>query len=253
MESIEIVVTPQLTWHQTGDITAQMVFVSLGMTMPYEGKTYDVLWATCNLGAKEALETGHLFSWGEVARKEETLYSPDGYTGTATTDIAYTEHDAVKHMLGEGHWFWMMPTKAMWEKMIDECEWTWSTVKKVDTGTGSEENLDFDASVWKVQKKDMTGKVIGLIYLPITGYAGLDESTNTYKKVEKALCCYWSSTPASATAGGEEKSYAFYTKYEIDPNNPSTGHMSSKDSAIQEHERYNGFAIRPVLMREKIK
>ena len=252
-ESIEIVVTPQLTWHQTGDITAQMVFVSLGMTMTYEGKTYDVLWATCNLGAKEALETGHLFSWGEVARKVDSLYCPKGYTGTATTDIAYTEHDAVKHILGEGHWFWMTPTKAMWEKMKDECEWTWSTVKKVDTGTESEENLDFDASVWKVQKKDSEGKVTGIIYLPITGYAGLDESTNTYKKVEKARCCYWTSTPASATAGGEEKSYAFYTKYEIDPNDPSTGHMSPKDSAIQEHERYNGFAIRPVLMREKIK
>ena len=260
-ESIEIVVTPQLTWHQTGDITAQMVFVSLGMTMKYGDKNYDVLWATCNLGAKEALETGHLFSWGEVARKEETLYSPDGYTSSATTDIAYTEHDAVKHMLGEGHWFWMMPTKAMWEKMIDECEWTWSTVKKVDTDTGSEDNLDFDASVWKVQKKDATGKVTGLIYLPITGYAGLDESTNTYKKVEKALCCYWTSTPSSATSStsssatdrAREKSYAFYTKYEIDPDNPSTGHMSSKNDAIQEYERYNGFAIRPVLMREKIK
>ena len=251
-ESIEIVVTPQLTWTQTGDITAQMVFVSLGMTMEYEGKKYDVLWATCNLGAKEALETGFLFSWGEVARKVETLYSPEGYTGTATTDIAYTEHDAVKTMLGDGHWFWMMPTKSMWDKIIKDCEWEWSTVKKVGDGTGSEENLDFDASVWKVQKKDATGKVIGLIYLPITGYAGLDESTNTYKKVEKALCCYWSSTPASATAGGEENSYAFYTKYEIDPNDPSTGHMSDKKSAMQPCKRYNGFAIRPVLLREII-
>lgn len=252
-ESIEIVVTPQFTWHQTGYITAQMVFVNLGMEMEYEGKKYDVLWATCNLGAKETLETGHLLSWGEVARKKETLYSPDGYTGTATTDIANTEHDAVKHMLGEGHWFWMTPTKAMWKDIIKNCEWTWSTVKKVDTGTESEENLDFDASVWKVQKKDSEGKVTGLIYLPITGYAGLDESTNTYKKVEKARCCYWTSTPASATAGGEEKSYAFYTKYEIDPNNPSTGQMSPKDSAIQPCQRYNGFAIRPVLLREIIK
>ena len=103
-----------------------------------------------------------------------------------------------------------------------------------------------------MQKKDSEGRVTGIIYLPITGYAGLDESTNTYKKVEKALCCYWSSTPASATAGGEEKSYAFYTKYEIDPSNPSIGHMSSKDKdkAIQKHKRYNGFAIRPVLVRE---
>lgn len=260
-ESIEIVVTPQLTWHQTGDITAQMVFVSLGVTMKYENKDYDVLWATCNLGAKETLETGHLFSWGEVARKEETLYSPEGYTSSATTDIAYTEHDAVKHMLGEGHWFWMTPTKAMWKKIIDECDWTWSTVKKVDTGTGSEENLDFDASVWKVQKKDSEGRVTGIIYLPITGYAGLDESTNTYKKVEKARCCYWTSTPASATSStsssaadrAREKSYAFYTKYEIDHRDPSTGQMSDKDNAIQPCERYNGFAIRPVLLREIIK
>ena len=113
-------------------------------------------------------------------------------------------------------------------------------------------------SLCLLQKKDALGKVTGQIYLPITGYAGLDESTNTYKKVEKALCCYWTSTPSSATSStsfsatdrAREKSYAFYTKYEIDPNNPSTGHMSPKDSAIQEHERYNGFAIRPVLMRE---
>ena len=109
-----------------------------------------------------------------------------------------------------------------------------------------------------MQKKDSEGRVTGIIYLPITGYAGLDESTNTYKKVEKARCCYWTSTPSPATSStsssatdrARDKSYAFYTKYEIDPNDPSTGHMSPKDSAIQEHERYNGFAIRPVLMRE---
>ena len=128
----------------------------------------------------------------------------------------------------------------------------------MDTGTGSEENLDFDASVWKVQKKDSEGRVTGIIYLPITGYAGLDEKTKTYKKVEKAMCCYWTSTPASATSStsssaadrAREKSYAFYTKYEIDPNNTSTRHMTSEKRAIQEHERYNGYAIRPVLLRE---
>lgn len=249
-ESIEIVITPQLTWHQTGEISAQMVFVSLDMTMDYEGKTYDVLWATCNLGAKDALETGFLYAWGEVERKAESLYSPNGYSGTATDDIAYTEHDAVKHLLGDGHWFWMIPTKDMWDQMIQHCDWAWTPVYKVESSTESEENLDFDASVWKVQKKDTEGNVKGLIYLPITGYAGFDEGTNTYKKVEKALCCYWTSTPASENAGGEATSYAFYTKYEIDSSDPSTGHMSSKDEAIQAHERYQGFAIRPVLLRE---
>ena len=109
-----------------------------------------------------------------------------------------------------------------------------------------------------MQKRDALGNVTGQIYLPITGYAGWDETSNTYKKVEKARCCYWTSTPSPATSSisssaadrAREKSYAFYTQSEIDPNDPSTGHMSSKENAIQEHERYNGFAIRPVLMRE---
>ena len=247
-ESIEIVVTPGLTWQQADNVTAQMVFVSLGMTMTYDGDDYDVLWATCNLGAKDALETGFLYAWGEVARKQDAQYSPDGYTGTATTDIASTQYDAVRQALGEGHWLWMTPTREMWEKLETECTWTWKTVKKVGE-SASEENLDFDASVWEVQKKDGEGNVTGTIYLPITGYAGLDESTGTYKRVNKARCCYWTSTPCTADAGPAATSYAFYTVYAIDPEDPNLGHMSAP--ALQGRERYNGYAVRPVLLRPK--
>ncbi|MGN1228046.1 MAG: hypothetical protein ACI4T5_00125, partial [Prevotella sp.] len=126
---------------------------------------------------------------------------------------------------------------------------TWKTVQKVDHGGAGEENLDFDASVWEVKKYGADNKVEGVIYLPITGYCGLDESSNTYKKVNKARCCYWTSTPCSNTAGATEKAYAFHTVYEIDPNDTSTGHMSS--ATLKECERYNGFAIRPVLLRRK--
>lgn len=256
-ESIEIIVSPNVIWEQAGINSSQMVFVSLGMTTTINGKEYDVLWATCNLGAKEAIETGFLYAWGEVNRKNDNLYSPDRYTGTANSDISNTQHDAVKYSLGEGYWMWITPTKGMWEQLMTDCKFTWKTVQKVVDGGGGEENLDFDASVWEVKKFDANNKVEGVIYLPITGYAGLDEKDNTYKKVNKARCCYWTSTPASATSStsssaadrAREKSYAFYTKYEIDPNDPSTGHMSS--AAIKECERYNGFAIRPVLLRQK--
>ena len=249
-ESVEIVVPADVIWEQTGINSSQMVFVSLGMTTTIGGTEYDVLWATCNLGAKEAIETGFLYAWGEVNRKADNLYSPEGYVGTATTDISNTQHDAVKYSLGDGYWMWVTPTKEMWEQLMSECHVTWKTVQKVDhSGENAEENLDFDASVWEVKKYGADNKVEGVIYLPITGYAGLDEKDNTYKKVNKARCCYWTSTPCSNTAGANEKAWAFYTVYEIDPNDPSIGHMST--ATLEECERYNGFAIRPVLLRRK--
>ena len=249
-ESVEIVVPADVIWEQTGINSSQMVFVSLGMTTTIGDTEYDMLWATCNLGAREAIETGFLYAWGEVNRKADNLYSPDGYTAsTVNSDISNTEHDVVKYSLGEGYWMWVTPTKEMWEQLMRECNLTWKPVQKVDHGGGGEENLDFDASVWEVKKTGADNKVEGVIYLPITGYCGLDETDNTYKKVNKARCCYWTSTPSSNTAGANKKAWAFHTVYEIDPDYPSVGHMS--DAALEECERYNGFAIRPVLLRRK--
>ncbi|MCI6081519.1 MAG: hypothetical protein MR724_08200 [Prevotella sp.] len=248
-ESIEIIVSPNVIWEQTGINSSQMVFVSLGMTTTIDGQEYDVLWATCNLGAKEAIETGFLYAWGEVDRKNDSRYSPAGYKGTANSDISNTQHDAVKYSLGEGYWMWVTPTKEMWEQLMTECTFTWKPVQKVDQGGGGEENLDFDASVWEVKKYGADNKVEGVIYLPITGYAGLDKKDNTYKKVNTARCCYWTSTPCSYAAGATEKAWAFHTVYKIDPNNSSIGQMSQ--AKIEGCERYNGFAIRPVLLRQK--
>ena len=133
-ESIEIVVPADVIWEQTGINSSQMVFVSLGMTTTIGDTEYDVLWATCNLGAREAIETGFLYAWGEVNRKADNLYSPAGYTGTANSDISNTRHDVVKYSLGEGYWMWVTPTKEMWEQLMRECHVTWKTVQKVDHG-----------------------------------------------------------------------------------------------------------------------
>ncbi|MDD6783534.1 MAG: hypothetical protein PUD79_03125 [Prevotellaceae bacterium] len=245
-ESLNIVVSPEAVWDNVGDATAQMVFVSLGMTTTIGGKDYDVLWATCNLGAKEAIETGNHYAWGETETKGSGLYSPTGYVGGFKTDISNTEFDAVKQYLGEGYWLWCMPTKEMWEDIINNCTWTWKPVKKVG------EELDFDASVWEVTKRnDETHELVGVIYLPITGYSGLDESTGKYTKVNKARCCFWTSTPASSVEGAEEKSWAFVTVYDID--SEGNGHMTAHNSAMVKSERYNGYSIRPVLLKEKYK
>lgn len=247
-ESLNVMVSPDAVWDQTGQESAQMVFVSLGMSATIEGKDYEVLWATCNLGAMEPIETGYHYAWGEVTKKTASSYSPTGYKGTATTDIHNTADDAVKAYLGKGYWLWCMPTKEMWDDILTKCNWKWKTVKKVSEGTDSEENLDFDASVWEVTKKDETGKLVGLIYFPITGYSGLDELTGTYTKVNKARCQYWTSTPCSNEAGATEKSWAFETTYYTEQGS-GDGHMTVQK--MEERERYNGYAIRPVLLKEK--
>ena len=247
-ESLNVMVSPDAVWDQTGQESAQMVFVSLGMSATIEGKDYEVLWATCNLGAMEPIETGYHYAWGEVTKKTASSYSPTGYTGTATTDIHNTADDAVKAYLGKGYWLWCMPTKEMWDDILTKCNWKWKTVKKVSEGTDSEENLDFDASVWEVTKRDETGQLVGLIYFPITGYSGLDELTGTYTKVNKARCHYWTSTPCSNEAGATEKSWAFETTYYTEQGS-GDGHMTVQK--MEERERYNGYAIRPVLLKEK--
>ena len=53
-------------------------------------------------------------------------------------------------------------------------------MKKVDDDNESEDNLNFDASVWEVTKKNDEDKLVGLIYLPITGYSGYDSNSKTY-------------------------------------------------------------------------
>ena len=247
-ESLHIIVSPDAIWDQTGNESAQMVFVSLGMSATIDGKDYEVLWATCNLGAMEPIETGFHYAWGEVERKEASKYSPKGYKGTATTDIINTQYDAVKAYLGGGYWLWCMPTKEMWQDIISNCTWTWETVKKAADGNESEDNLNFDASVWKVTKRDNKGKLVGFIYLPITGYSGYDSTTDTYKKINKARCHYWTSTPCSSTAGGEAESWAFETTYYTEEGT-GNGHMT--DPTLVASQRYNGYCIRPVLLKKK--
>ena len=250
-ESLHIIVSPDAIWDQTGNESAQMVFVSLGMSTTIDGQDYEVLWATCNLGAMEPIETGFHYAWGEVERIDASKSYPDGYgyKGTDISDIMGTEHDAVKAYLGEGYWLWRMPTQQMWQYIMDNCNWHWKIVKKATDGSESEDNLNFDASVWEVTKKDADSTIVGLIYLPITGYSGKDETTGEYKKVNKARCHYWTSTPCSDAAGGEATSWAFETTYYTESGGTGNGHMT--DPELKKCERYNGYCIRPVLLKRK--
>lgn len=248
----QVILTSDAVWGQTTDVAASMEFIGLGLSYTEHSdgvdKTYDVLWATTNLGAKEAVETGRLYAWGESLVKADAQYSPSGYLSEAYQDLSGTQLDPVRRTLGNGHWKWVMPTRQMWEDLLNECDWQWTTVKKVQDGSSEEENLDFDASVWNVSRRDAEGNLIGSILLPITGYLGeKTDEPGSYGRNNLARCCYWTSTPVGETAGATQQSYAFYTRYIVDGD---TGSMTQP--VLMTQDRYQGFAIRPVLLKERM-
>jgi hypothetical protein len=91
-----------------------------------------LLWATCNIGAKEPWESGLYFSWGNVYghRKEPGYYfcEHDYETtpgGKLTTDIpADIEYDAARANFGGS---WRMPTASEFQELRNICISEWVT------------------------------------------------------------------------------------------------------------------------------
>ena len=128
------------------------------------GLTSGTLWATCNVGASAPEDFGTFLAWGET--KPKTSYSWATYTmctdGNQKTISKYTRPDnqttsswyvdgnfvgdgvcellcdddaAFQERLGK----WRTPSREMWQELIDECTWTWTTIGQVSgckvTGT----------------------------------------------------------------------------------------------------------------------
>ena len=99
-----------------------------------------LLWATCNVGAKEPWESGLYFSWGNVdGHAKDSGYdfgtSNDGpYASTPggklATDIPVdARYDAARANLGGS---WRMPTTAEFWELRDNCTNEWTTQNGVN-------------------------------------------------------------------------------------------------------------------------
>lgn len=79
-----------------------------------------VKWATCNIGASSSEEYGDHFSWGEISKYDDgkcktmEVYMSD-ITGNSSYDIARASWGSS----------WRLPTKAEFDELIDNCNWTW--------------------------------------------------------------------------------------------------------------------------------
>ena len=118
-------------------------FVDLGLS---------VKWATCNLGASSPEESGELYAWGEIKRKE--LFGWDTYkwgtisgvtvlfpkititkynykTKSGQVDDLYTleeSDDVATVKYGRGC---RIPTEEEWKELISYCKWEWTSLNGV--------------------------------------------------------------------------------------------------------------------------
>ena len=128
-----------------------------------------VKWATCNVGATSATDTGHYYAWGELETKSDYTYANCTTFGKQMGDISANPLVDVANAKWGGPW--RMPTKTEFEELINNCSWKW--MKNGNTYgyliTGVNENTIFlPAGGWK------------------TGASTLRVDENGY---------YWTSTP----------------------------------------------------------
>ena len=91
-----------------------------------------LLWATCNVGAKQACDTGYFFAWGETVPK--TDYSWDTYFDTNDNGKTFEKYAIDKKTVLEpkddaacANWggSWRTPTIEEWQWLKEHTQWEW--------------------------------------------------------------------------------------------------------------------------------
>ena len=179
-----------------------------------------VKWATCNVGAASPQEFGDFFAWGEISPKN--TYTWDNYKwGSEYNLTKYCYHSQWGRVDNIGilesiddvaivEWGndWRMPTDAEMQELINNCNWTWTTIGGING-------------------YEVTSKSNGnSIFLPAAGY--YNQSSNTKSG---SAGNYW-----SVNLGGYNPHGANYMSF-----TPSSMSMS-------EHSRHLGCSVRPVCL-----
>ena len=197
----------------------------------WEGGPY---WATRNIGAEKPEDAGYYFWWGDTIGykwENEQWVATDGSSsgfpfnydnaqietygkdvatlqsaGWITADgILASQHDAAQVQWGGS---WRMPTDQELQDLVDNCEWTQTTVNGVN-GYNVRGRGDYAANS---------------IFLPAAGYGN---GTSLY--ISGSYGDYWSSVPYSGYSYGSWSLF-FY----------------SSDHGTVGYDRYYGRSVRPV-------
>lgn len=163
-----------------------------------------VKWASYNVGASSPEGYGGYYAWGEINEKSTySSYSSSKYnTVDGLTQLEYA--DDVAHAKWGGKW--RMPTSTEFNRLINYCTWTWTTVNGVRGYT-------------------VTSNINGnSIFLPAAGYRSGASVGN-----ESSYGYYWAKDLYSGN-------YSFVNHL----------YFYSSNKKIDYNYRYYGYPIRPV-------
>lgn len=162
-------------------------------------------WATCNVGASCPEEYGNYYAWGETSTKSDYDWDNCISMDQSWSDIGGdSNRDAARANWGGS---WRLPTKAEFQELIDNCDWTWTT-RNGHIG-------------YKVTSKKNNQS----IFLPAAGCRDGDTLRNDGERGY-----YWSSTPYEGYYG-----YVCYL------------HFQEGYRSVNEIPSYGGLSVRPVL------
>ena len=82
-----------------------------------------VKWASCNVGARNMLDDGNYYAWGETSTKSTYTRDNSETNCVEITDIAGTSRDVARREWGGT---WRLPTKAEMQELVDKCAWGWT-------------------------------------------------------------------------------------------------------------------------------
>ena len=173
-----------------------------------------VMWATCNIGAKNPEDYGDYFAWGEVEPK--TVYNWHTYKFAqyvTDTTIVFTKYCNLSDDAKDGivdnkyvldleddaarvNWGgkWRMPTTDEINELMNRCFWN------SHVHTSSDGDIDYSDG-WQIMGAE--GANNNYMFLPAAGY--MIEDVLYDEESEDNVGCYWSNRLSS-----ENSSLAYY-------------------------------------------
>lgn len=236
-----------------GEVPSLDAAVDLGTTITVEedGKnvTYKVFWAPWNLGGSSTSIDGLFFSYGEDGTKY--AYDSEGKTIGFTTDCSSDGKDIANQWWGGD---WQIPTKEMWQLLVDR------KTKTYTTGSGNNKKTikawDNNSSGWFstfTQNQYYTisymfddGTITG-ITLPCCGFYKDNKKEEDKNGSEAQAANYLSSSVDEKNTDRVNALHA-WNSVEVLGMSVFTLTISTKNSTNDYYKKNYGYSIRPVRL-----
>ena len=186
------------------------------------------LWATTNVGADNAWNSGDYFAWGETGPISEGNYYSHDYDWTPSGETIPTSCDAATQNWGNA---WKMPGFMDFYNINEQCYWQWETNYK---------------------ESGIAGFIVYKSYDTEQDHGTTHGSTHTYNITDDAhiflpAAGYWDEGEGKAN---EVNTYGYYwsgTKYERNPTGPMSIYFDSEYGYSASPANFtSGYSVRPV-------